>query len=166
MTLARSLSIAYFYQERYDDTIRLSEMQLDVNPGNWYALSLKGFAVGMKIDWQIALEIFFEANQLSEGSPLTLSYIAYSYGKLSKKKEALSYIEQIEKYHKDHPDLNQNESFLLSWSGVGDYDKAFSYLFKAIENKEGVISFMINSPVHRGLQKDPRFSEVRKKMNL
>src|SRR6185312_1020497 len=41
LTLARSLSIAYFYEERYDDTIRLSDMQLDVHPGNFYALALK-----------------------------------------------------------------------------------------------------------------------------
>lgn len=166
MTLARSLSIAYFYQERYDDTIRLSDMQLDVNPGNWYALSLKGFAVGMKDSWKSALEIFIEANKLSAGSPLTLSYIAYSYGKLSKKDEALSYIEQITKYHENHPDFNNNENLLLCWSGIDDYDKAFFHLFNAIEKKEGVISFMINSPVHKELHKDARFKEARKKMNL
>jgi adenylate cyclase len=166
MTLARSLSIAYFYQERFDDAIRLSDMQLDVNPGNWYALSLKGFSVGMKENWESALEIFFQANKLSANSPLTLSYIAYSYGKLSKKNEALSYVEEIKKYHESHPDFYNNENLLLCWSGIGDYDKAFFYLSNAIENKEGAISFLMNSPVHKGLHNDARFKEATKKMNL
>ena len=162
MTLARSLSIAYFYEERYDDTIRLSDMQLDVHPGNYYALALKGFAVGIKGDWNSALELFKKAHELSAGSPLTLSYVAYGYGKLLKNEEALSAIKQIEKFHEEHPEFHKNENLFLSWSGLGDYDKAFGYLLNAIENKEGVISFMMNSPIHRELQKDPRFLEIKK----
>jgi tetratricopeptide (TPR) repeat protein len=61
-----SLGIAYFYQHRYDDVIRMSDMQLEVMPANWYALAIKGFAFGLKGDWNKALEILLKAMNFRE----------------------------------------------------------------------------------------------------
>jgi adenylate cyclase len=166
MSLARSLGIAYFYQKRFDDVIRLSDMQLEVMPGNWYALAIKGFAFGMLGDWHKALEILIKSNELSAGSPLTLSYLAFCYGRLKRKEKALSYTKQIESFHQLQPDLVKNGDLSFAWWGIGDREKAFDYMFKAIEQKEQMQSFMINSPLFTGLHDDVRFEEVKRKMNL
>lgn len=166
MSLARSLSIAYFYQENYDDTIRLSNMQLDVMPENWFALSLKGFAIGRRDGWNHALEVFLKANEISNNTPLTLSYLAYCYGRLGRKEEALSIVSKLELYNEQHPELCKNEHLLLSWCGIGDLDHAFEYLEKAVDLKEEVIAFMINSPVYESMHQDPRFTAIKSKMNL
>lgn len=166
MPLARSLGIAYFYQKRYDDVIRMSDMQLEVMPGNWYALAIKGFAIGLQGNWSKTLEILIKANELSGESPLTLSYLAYCYGVLSKTEQALLIIKQLESFHQLHPELLKNGDLSFAWWGIGDQEKAFNYLFKAIEQKEEMLGFMVNSPLYVGLHEDPRFEEVRKKMNL
>jgi tetratricopeptide (TPR) repeat protein len=166
MSLARSLGIAYFYQQRYDDVIRMSDMQLDVMPGNWYALAIKGFSLGMKGDWNAALAILIKANELSAGAPLCLSYLSYCYGVMGKREKALDYVQQIEAFHEMHPELLKNDNLAFAWWGIGDRDKAFTYLFKAIEKKDEMLCYMINSPLYIGLHEDPRFEEVKKKMNL
>jgi adenylate cyclase len=166
MSLARSLGIAYFYQKRYDDVIRISDMQLEVFPGNWYALAIKGFSFGMKGDWNKALEILKLSNTLGEGVPLSLSYLAFCYGILNRKEEAMVYIKQIESFHQRQPDLVKNGDLAFAYWGIDDREKAFHYMFKAIENKDQMLSFMINSPLFIGLHDDPRFKEVKKKMNL
>jgi adenylate cyclase len=166
MTLARSLGIAYFYQQRFNDVIRLSDIQLEVMPANWYALAIKGFSIGMQGNWNKALEILIKSNELSAGSPLTLSYLAFCYGRLNRKEEALSYTKQIESFHQLRPDLVKNGDLSFAWWGIGDREKAFDYMFKAIEQKEQMQSFMINSPLFIGLHDDLRFEEVKRKMNL
>ena len=166
MAIVRSLGISYFVQHRYDDVIRMSDMQLDVMPGNWYALAIKGFALGMKGDWDQALEILLESNKLSGGAPLLLSYVAHCYGVMGMKEEALSYVKQIEAFQQAHPELLKNSDLCFAWWGIGDHDLAFSYLFKAIEKKEEMLGYMVNSPLYVGLHEDPRYQEVKKRMNL
>lgn len=166
MPLARSLGIAYFYQKRFDDVIRMSDMQLEVMPANWYALTIKGFSMGLQGNWNKALEILKQANELSGGSPLTLSYLTYCYGILNKKEQALLTLKQLEAYHQSHPELIKNGDLSFAWWGMGDRDKAFTYLFKGIDQKEEMLSFMVNSPLYVGLHEDPRFEQVKKKMNL
>lgn len=166
MSLARSLGIAYFYQHRYDDVIRISDMQLEVMPANWYALAIKGFSFGQKGDWRKAFDILITANELSAGSPLSLSYLAYCYGKLGDKENASLLVKQIEDFHQHNPALLKNEDLSFAWWGIGDYDKAFYYLFKAIDKKEEMLAYMVNSPLYAGLHDDPRFAAVKSSMNL
>jgi len=166
MSLARSLGIAYFYQHRYDDVIRMSDMQLEVMPANWYAQAIKGFSFGLKGDWNKALDILKAANELSGGAALSLSYLAYVYGILGKKEEAIAYVRKIEAYQQQQPELLKNSDLCFAWWGIGDRDLAFDYMFKAIEKREEMMGYMINSPLYVGLHDDPRFAEVKKAMNL
>ena len=141
-------------------------MQLEVMPANWYALAIKGFAVGLKGDWNAALEILKKANELAGNIPLSLSYLAYCSGKLGEKAQALSYINQIETFQQLHPELQKDGDLAFAWWGIGDHDKAFGYLFKAIDKKEEMLCYMINSPLYVGLHDQPRFKDVKRKMNL
>lgn len=166
MPLARSLGIAYFYQQRYDDVIRLSDMQLDVMPRNWYALAIKGFSIGLKGNWNAALDLLIKANELSGSVALSLSYLAYCYGVLGNKVQALSFIKQIESFQQLHPELLKDGDLAFGWWGIGDLDQSFLHLFKAIEKKEEMLCYMINSPLYTGLHDHPRFAEVRTKMSL
>lgn len=166
MSIVRSLGISYFYQRRFDDVIRMSDMQLETFPGNWYALAIKGFSIGLKGDWQKALEIMQNVNELSNGVPLSLSYLAFCYGILGNKEKALTYIHQIESFQQLHPELLKYSDLCFAWWGIGDHDRAFGYMFKAIEKREEMMGYMINSPLYFELHEDPRFGEVKRRMNL
>ena len=92
--------------------------------------------------------------------------MAYCYGVLGNKEQALVYIKQIETFQQLHPELLKDGDLAFAWWGIGDQDKSFGYLFKAIEKKEEMLCYMINSPLYVGLHEHPRFAEVKKKMNL
>lgn len=166
MSVARSLGIAYFYEERYDDVIRLSDMQLEVTPGNWYALAIKGFSIGLKGNWNEAYQVIKQSNEMSGGSALSLSYLVYGTGKLGKKEEAAGLMKQLEEFQHLHPEVAKYSDLCLAWHGIGDNEKCFEYLFKSIDKREEMIPYMISSPVYEGLRSDPRYGEAKKKMNL
>lgn len=166
MAIARALSISYFYERKYDDCIRLSDMQLEVMPFNWFALSLKAFALGMNQDWQQALDLLTRANELSGDTVLTNSYLAYCCGRLNQKDEARKYINKIETFHQQHPELIKYGDLCLAWCGIGELNKSYEYLFKAVDQKEEMICYMIHSPVYEALHVDPRYGEILGKMSL
>jgi tetratricopeptide (TPR) repeat protein len=115
-----------------------------------------------------------QVKQLSGGAMLSLSYLAFVYGILGKTEEALDYLRQIEDFQQAHPELLKYSDLCFSWWGIGDHDKAFENLLKAIEKREEMLGYMVNSPLYviglhgpgTGLHDDPRFQEVKKKMNL
>lgn len=166
MAIARSLSIGYFYKGKFDEVIRLSDMQLDVTPDNWYALAIKGFVAGLKGDWNLALKIFLQTRELAGEAGAPLAYLAYGYGKLNRKAEAMAALKLLEDFQLAHPELANQEDLALAWFGIGDMDQAFHHLFKAIDRHEAMISFIINSPAYADLRNDARFAEAKKKMNL
>jgi TolB-like protein/class 3 adenylate cyclase len=166
MAIARALSISYFYERKYDDCIRLSDMQLEVMPFNWFAVSLKAFALGMKQDWQQALLLLTNANELSGDAVLTNSYLAFCHGRLNQKEEALKYIGKIEAFHRQHPELIKYSDLCLAWCGTNELNKSLDYMHKAVEQKEEMMCYMIHSPVYEALYADPRYHEIKKIMKL
>ena len=75
-------------------------------------------------------------------------------------------VKQLEDFHLQHPELAKYQDLCLAWYGIGNFEKAFEYLFKSIEQQEEMISYMINSPVYAALRNDPRYALSKKKMNL
>ena len=166
MTLARSLSFAYFYNEQYDETIRLSDMQLDVMPENWFAISTKAFALGMKGDWENALSLHMTSHRLSGEAPMTMSYVAYALGRLGRNAEAIEITQKLEAFRTGHPELGKYQDAGVAWWGIGDYDTAFDRFFQSIGRKEELISFLINSPILINIRQDPRYAEARRRIGF
>jgi hypothetical protein len=53
---------------------------------------------------------------------------------------------------------------MISWA-MGDKDKAFHHFFRALDKKIPV-SYGLYSPIYKGIADDPRFYEIKKRMNL
>ena len=66
---------------------------------------------------------------------------------------------QIEK------DISLNFDFVILYTGMNDYDKAFYYMGKAIEAKVGAM-FLNVHPGFKDIRKDPRFKQLLKKIGL
>jgi len=97
---------------------------------------------------------------------MSMSYLAYIYGVMGRKEEAVAMIHQIEAFQQLHPELLKNSDLCFAWWGIGNHDLAIEYMFKAIDKREEMMGYMVNSPLYVGLHDDPRFGEVKKRMNL
>jgi len=92
-----------------------------------------------------------------------LGYIAALKGDIKLAKENL---EIIRKRGKANPDLNLSLDFAVIYAALGDNDKAFKYLNKAVEEKLGAVLFIKTMPPLDRLESDPRYNELLEKIGL
>ena len=163
---SRTLGFAYFFAERYADSVRLAETQLEMVPDNWFALCAKAFGTGMLGDWHQALALFSEAHEISGGAPMAKSYLAFCLGQLGRTSKAMQYINELEAFHQTSPALAKYCDLFIAWWGNHMYDKAFEALNHAIDRKEEIVAFVINSPVLRNIRQDPRYLAARVRMGF
>jgi hypothetical protein len=71
-------------------------------------------------------------------------------------------------YQRKQEDIQQNLDIDLAiiYTGLKDYDKVFSHLDKAYEQRSGAMIFLNASPEWSKLRSDPRFNELIKRMGL
>ena len=81
------LGEAYAMADRYDDAYRIAEKQLEINPIMRLAIEMKGWCVGMKGDWEKALEFFKEVHRLANHPLKGIAPMGYAYGNSEKKKK-------------------------------------------------------------------------------
>jgi tetratricopeptide (TPR) repeat protein len=137
-----------------------------MDPGLRSAVELKGWANGFKNNWEEAIKFFNEVHRLT-GHPLKgLMPLGFAYGMLGRKDEAMECIRKIEQRQAEDPNSVVDTDLSAVWFSVGDYDKMFYYLERAIEKRTAPIAFFLEYPLFRNVTQDPRFAEIRKKAGL
>ena len=63
--ISQSLGNMYLFAGRYDEAIVQADKMLDLNPTMRISIEMKGWATGMKGDWETALEFFKEVHRLT-----------------------------------------------------------------------------------------------------
>jgi hypothetical protein len=53
-----------------------------------------------------------------------------------------------------------------AWFSLGNYDKTFYYLNQTIDKRMGPVSYFIEYPAYREIKNDPRYEELKKRMNV
>ena len=105
------------------------------------------------------------ALSLSHRAVAVLSQLGYDYGRAGRKTEALEIARELEMLSKVH----YVPSFCraLVSLGLGDKDQALSWLQRAYEERENLVS--IHYSVHPSLDSirdDPRFQDLLRRMNF
>jgi TolB-like protein/tetratricopeptide (TPR) repeat protein len=160
------LGSVYIFNEQYDDAMRQADKLLEMDPGLRSAVELKGWANGFKNNWEEAIKFFKEVHRLT-GHPLKgLMPLGFAYGMLGRKEEAMECIKKIEQRQAEDPNSVVDTDLSAVWFSVGDYDKMFYYLERAIEKRTAPIAFFLEYPLFRNVTQDPRFAEIRKKAGL
>jgi adenylate cyclase len=160
------LGEGYIITERYDDAIRQADKLLQLNPEMRITLEMKGYAIGLKGDWEGALEIFKEVHRLT-GHPLKgVTALGYAYAKLGRREEAMECIHKMEQRLLQYPDTILNGDFITVYVGLGENDKAFEYIEKSIEGRFGPPMLYMEHPIFKPLKNDPRYAEIRKQAGL
>jgi hypothetical protein len=99
------------------------------------AIEAKGWCVGMKGDWQKALEFFKEVHRLANHPLKGIAPMGYAYGKLGEKQKAMEIIGRLEQRQKEEPDTAMDGDLLMVWWSLGDKEKTFQYVSSCI-NKD------------------------------
>jgi eukaryotic-like serine/threonine-protein kinase len=147
------------HQASVENLLKLIEF--DPNFGITYAtLGLSYLKTGRNAEAVAALEKAAQLNRYG----VTLGNLGYVYAVTGKRTEAHAVIKELEeKYTRKET----NGLFIASiYTGLRDKDKAFEWLEKDFQNRDGNLPGITVSIPHESLRDDPRFKDLLKRMNL
>ncbi len=75
-------------------------------------------------------------------------------------------VRKMEQRAKEEPNSVVDADLAALWYGIGDQDKSYYYLNQCVEKRMGPVSYFLEYPAYRKTKEDPRYLELRKKMNL
>src|SRR5205085_9139286 len=128
------------------------------------AIEMKGWAAGMKGDWERALSFFAEQHRLTNHPLKGLMGLGFANAKLGHKEEALECIRKMEQRQSDEPGSVIDADLAAVWFGIGDLDKTFYYLNQCVEKRMGPVTYILEYPAYRGVKDDPRYEELKRKI--
>lgn len=154
------LGEAYIMANRYDEAYALAEKQLEINPTMRVAIESKGWCVGLKGDWNKALELFQEVHRLANHPLKGLAPIGYAYAKLGQREKAMEIISKLEQRQKDEPDTAMDGDLFMVWWALEDREKVFYYVSNCINKRLNSIYYYLEHPAMIGIKEDPRILEL------
>ncbi len=164
--ISQSLGNMYIFSERYDDAIRQADKLLEMEPRMRIAIEMKGWATGMKGDWETALRYFEEVQRLTNHPLKGWMGAGFTYARLGMKDKALEVIRKMEQREREEPGVVIDADIAAVWFGLGDYDKTIYYLNRCIDKRMGPVSYFTEYPPYRPIKSDPRYADLKKRMKI
>ena len=93
-----------------------------------------------------------------------LGILGFAYAKAGKTVEARKILEELQNL--SQKGYVQPSSFPWIYMGLGEIEKSFDWLEKAIEEREGIIIHIDIEPSLDPLRSQPRYKALLRKMNL
>jgi adenylate cyclase len=115
-------------------------------------------------DWDKALTYLNQMIEEDPSDPYLDMDLAYICAVTGKREEALKIIEKL----KGVPESARTKGNLIAfvYAGLDDLDECFKWLDYAVENREFFLGFFRVYPLLENVARDPRFSELLRKVNL
>ena len=164
--ISQALSTMYVFARRFDDAMVQVDKLLEINPNMRICIEMKGWITGMKGDWAAALKYFEEVHRLTNHPLKGLMGLGFAYGKLGMKEKALEVIEKMELRQQQEPDAVLDADLAGVWWGLKNADKTFYHLNQCIDKRMGPVSYYLEYPPYDGIKKDPRYGEIKRRLNL
>lgn len=120
----------------------------------------------MKGSWKAALPYFEEVHRLTNHPLKGLMGLAFAYGKPGLRDKAMECIHKMEQRQVEAPDSVIDADLASAWFALDDYDKTFYYINQCIDKRMGPVNYFMEYPAFRGIKKDLRYEEIRRRMGL
>jgi len=122
-----------------------------------------GWAYGQMKQYQEAIAAF-ERTATPERQPFVVAQLAWAFGLAGRKQEALKAIDELNefaRYRYVAPSL-----FVHAYVGVGDKERALTWLEKAYEERDCELRHLKIDPTLDPLRSEPRFQAILRRMNF
>jgi serine/threonine-protein kinase len=164
------LAFAYYVARQYDRAIELYRKTIEKKPDNPQPHILLGEAYVTKgVPAEGVAEM--EKGMALDATPAKTSerwdrypMLAYAYAAAGRRGEALKILDEQKRLAKQRYVSPYN--FAIIYTGLGDKDRAFEWLVKAIEERTLIIHHLKSRPLFDPLRSDPRYADLLRRMNL
>jgi TolB-like protein/Tfp pilus assembly protein PilF len=164
--ISQTLGNMYLFAGRYDEAIVQADKMLDLNPTMRISIEMKGWATGLKGDWETALTFFKEVHRLTNHPLKGLIGLGFAYAHLGQRENAVDVIRKMEQRQEQEAGSVIDPEIAAVWFALGDFDKAFYYANRAVEKRVGPISYFFEYPQYKSAKKDPRYKELLRKQGF
>lgn len=161
-----ALGNMYIFARRFDDSIKVADKLLEINPELRSAIEMKGWSTGMKGNWEEAVRLFEEVHRLTNHPLKGLMGLSVAHGKLGHRNKVLSCIEKMEQRQREEPDSVIDAELSCAWFVLGDLDKTFYHLNQCVDKRIGPIAYILEYPEYESIKTDPRYWDIRRRMGL
>ncbi|MDT4897660.1 MAG: eukaryotic-like serine/threonine-protein kinase [Acidobacteriota bacterium] len=158
------LALNYLSDGQFDLAIEQCLSVLEIEPDFPPALGFMGISYLQKGDAANAVATF--EKQCSTGrTALALANLAHAYGVVGKRTEAQKILSELEEQAKRQYVLPLY--FALIYSGLGERERALSFLEKAFDERNSLLPTWLNVDLRfQALRDEPRFQDLLRCLNL
>jgi len=159
LIISADMADALLIARRYDEAIQESRKAIGMDSNFAVAHYELGQALVQKQMYNEAIAELHKAIELSGGSTACTSNLAYAYGVLGRRNEAVKILNEL----KNQPEKNASEIALI-YVGLAENDEAMTWLEKAYEERFN--SSILLRPAFDPLRSDPRFQDLLHRLGL
>ena len=162
--LGNDLALAYYQARRYDEAIKQYQNTLEMEPTRGEALLGLGTVYERKGMYEEAINQYQKAIiSLGRTSPV-LAQLGLVYAITGKRNKAITIAGELKEISKESFRGSYDSAIL--YTGLGDRDKAFDHLHKALEERSGWIIYLKVEPQFESLRSDSRYASLLQSINL
>lgn len=158
------LAVMLYLARRFDRMLEEGRHMIALDPNHFLGHWVLGIGLdetGARADGVAALE---KAHELSGGSPFTLGFLGYVYGRAGRRDDTRHLLERAGKIAT--ATYVPASTFALCHVGFDDWDQAFEWLDRAIETRDPIIMPIKTFPFLDPVRDDPRYRALLDKMHL
>jgi len=155
------LAQTLFEARRYDEAVSQLQKTLDLEPRFWPAHLYLGKVFTEKGQFQEAID---ELKKAGDFTAEPLATIGYVYGRMGRTTDARKVISDLQK------ELTTGyvapTDFAKIYLGLGEKDRAISWLEKGYQQRDFWITFLKGDPIFDSLRSDSRFQDLVRRLGL
>jgi TolB-like protein/DNA-binding winged helix-turn-helix (wHTH) protein/Tfp pilus assembly protein PilF len=159
-----SLGWRLYMAREYDQAIEQLRNTIDMDPGFALPHLVLGQAYEQKKMYDQAIKELRRAADISQSSPPAIAALARTYAVSGRTAEARNLLDQLMEQSKKR--YVSPFYMAIVYAGLGENDKAMSWVEKAYGDRSNAIIFLKVDPQLDTLRDSPRFHELQRKLRL
>jgi TolB-like protein/Flp pilus assembly protein TadD/class 3 adenylate cyclase len=149
---------------RGDEAISQFSKAAELDPNNPWVRSFLGRAYLFNGMPQRGIEEMETAERLNPNDSYVLGYLGYGYAVTGRRADALKILQRLDEMEKRR--YVSRFARVYIYAGLDDKDKAFEWLERAYQERADSLAWFRNDPESKGLQTDPRFAVLMRKIGF
>lgn len=160
-----SLADMYLYAGLFNESLEQYKKTLELDSTFRTAIYGLGWVYYYLGDYDKSVQQFKKAQSLTNDDLKGHTPLGFLYAKTGRIDDAKECIKKLDERSKLEKDISLTLDYAIIYTGLKEYDKAFEYLEKALNEKLGGLVFL-RTRHWRDLQNEPRFNSILQKMSL
>ena len=165
--ILQQLAFSYYFTEDYEAGLDQLNKIIELDPNNRSVVEMKGWLYLAQDKIDEAIEVL-EKYQKMTGSPLKgVTGLGLAYSRAGRIEDTEKCLEKLQKRLELGEKVVLDMDFMCLYAALGDMDKAFYHLEKAVvDARMGGLFFLKDSPALKMIWEDPRFHALMVKAGL